>query len=156
MKVIIYISLFLLPAFVPRQEKLVFEGQVTAADSHDPLVDCHVYVSCKHFGTITDEEGNFYLEIPTCCMTQCIIVSHVGFEKYIAPAHDIPAKEMEIQLEPGVTTLAELLITPDYYRVILQPEFEPYRRDKKDAFSMAEPIIQASYHDKSQQVHEKY
>ena len=144
MKIIIYIlTIFLLPAFHNGQENLVIKGQVTDAVSHEPLNECHVYVSCKHLGTVTGENGSFLLEVPTCCMTQCLIISHMGYQKYIVPVHDVSKKDLDIRLEYGTILLAELIITPDYYRVIYQPEFEPYRPDNMEIFIADEAYIQA-------------
>jgi len=144
MKIIIYLlTIFLLPAFHYGQEKLVIKGQVTDAATHEPLTDCHVYVSCRHFGTISDSKGNFILEVPTGCMTQCLIISYVGYEKYIFPVHDISMGKLDIQLEDGAIALAEIIITPDYYKVIYQSEFEPYSQNNLDVHMANDEYIQA-------------
>lgn len=100
-------------------------------------------------GTITDEEGNFLLKIPRCCMTQCLIISYMGYQKYIIPVHDISKKELNIHLEEGVIALAELIINPDYYRVIYKPKFEPYRSGDIDVFIAGDEYIQAISQKKS-------
>ena len=144
MKIIVYIlATFLLPTFLPGQNYITIKGQVTDAVTHEPLYECHVYVSCKHLGTITNANGGFKLEIPTCCMTQCLIISHIGYQKYIFPVHDISKKNLDIQLEYGVIALAELIVTPDHYRVIYPSEFEPYRSGDTELFIADEVYIQA-------------
>lgn len=144
MKIIVYIFVtFLLPTFLPGQPYITIEGQVTDAVTHEPLNECHVYVSCKHLGTITDADGSFILEVPTSCMTQCLIISYMGYQKYIIPVHDISKKELDIHLEYGIIALAELIITPDHYRVIYQSKYEPYRSRDKEIFIADEVYIQA-------------
>ena len=144
MKTIIYIViLFLLPALSSGQENLVIRGQVIDATTNEPLKDGHAYVSCKHFGTITDEEGNFYLEVPTCCMTHCLIVSYMGYERFVIPVHDVIRGKMNIRLEPGVIALAELIFTPEYYRVIYPPEFQPFQPEDLDELKANDEYIEA-------------
>ena len=133
MKIIIYIlAIFLLPSIPPGQQNIIIKGQVTDAESNDPLVESHVYISCRHTGTITDEEGNFFLEIPRCCMTQCLIISYMGYQKYI-----------DVQLEHGAIAMAELVITPDHYRVIYQSKYEPYKASNMEIFIADDEYIQA-------------
>ena len=144
MKIIIYIiATFLLPTFLPGQHYITIKGQVTDAETHEPLNECHVYVSCKHLGTVTNANGGFTLEIPTCCMTQCLIISYMGYQKYIIPVHDVSKENLEVRLEYGVIALAELIVTPDYYRVIYQSKFKPYRSGDKELFIEDEVYIQA-------------
>ena len=149
MKIIIYIlAIFLLPTILPGQQNIIIKGQVTDADSNDPLPESHVYISCRHMGTITDEEGNFLLEIPRCCMTQCLIISYMGYQKYIIPVHDISKKQIDVQLEHGAIDMAELVITPDYYRVIYQSKYEPYNASNMEIFIADDEYIQAITHKK--------
>ncbi len=144
MKIIIYIlAIFLLPSIPPGQQNIIIKGQVTDAESNDPLVESHVYISCRHTGTITDEEGNFFLEIPRCCMTQCLIISYMGYQKYIVPVHDISKKEIDVQLEHGAIAMAELVITPDHYRVIYQSKYKPYKASNMEIFIADDEYIQA-------------
>jgi hypothetical protein len=144
MKIIIYIlATFLLPTFLPGQQYITIKGQVTDAVTYEPLNECHVYVSCKHLGTVTNANGGFTLEIPTCCMTQCLIISYMGYQKYIVPVHDLSKKNLDVQLEYGVIAMAELIITPDHYRVIYQSKFEPYRSGDMELFIENEVYIQA-------------
>jgi hypothetical protein len=144
MKIIIYIlATFLLPTFLPGQQYITIKGQVTDAVTYEPLNECHVYVSCKHLGTVTNANGGFTLEIPTCCMTQCLIISYMGYQKYIVPVHDLSKKNLDVQLEYGVIAMAELIITPDHYRVIYQSKFEPYRSGDMELFIEDEVFIQA-------------
>lgn len=130
MKSFIYsIALFLLPALLFGQESLVIKGQVTDSWTHDPIMDCHVYVSNQTIGTITDEMGNFEIEIPKCYMTQCLIISHVGYEKGIIIIHEIGNEELEVELEDRGITLAEIVITPDYNWIIYKTILDPYVRN---------------------------
>jgi hypothetical protein len=144
MKIIIYIfATFLLPTFLPGQQYITIKGQVTDAVTHEPLNECHVYVSCKHLGTVTDADGGYTLEIPTCCMTQCLIISHMGYQKYIVPVHDVSKETLNVQLEYGGIVLAELIITPDHYRVIYPSKFEPFRSGDMELLIADEVYIQA-------------
>jgi len=130
MKTIIYIiTLFLLPALLFGQENLVIKGQVTDAETLKPLMDCHVFVSNQPYGTITDEMGNFEIEIPKRYMTQCLIISHMGYEKEITIIHEIGNRALEIVLEYKVIELSELVITPDQYWITYNEIFDPYVRE---------------------------
>jgi hypothetical protein len=144
--------IFLLPALLYGQENLVFKGQVTDAVTHEPLAESHVYVSCQHTGAVTDVNGNYYLEIPKCCMTQCLIVSYMGFEKYIIPIHEIAKSVFNIELEYGAITLAELVITPEYYQVIYSLEFEPFRPDYPGLFILNDMFFETMSNNQTEQL----
>ena len=136
------LAIFLLPAFLHGQETLVLSGRVTDAVTHEPLTDSHVYISCQHTGAVTDADGMYQLEIPRCCMTQCLIVSYMGYEKYVVPIHDIVQKDLNIELEDGAITLAELVITPDHYKVIYTSEYEPFRPEDSDIFILNDSFFE--------------
>jgi hypothetical protein len=149
MKYLIYIlAIILLPAFLHGQENLVFEGQVTDAVTHDPLPESHVYISCQHSGTVTNSKGNYQIEIPSCCMTQCLIVSYMGYEKYIIPIHEIAQHEFDIELQYGVLALAELVITQDQYWIIFKPKFDPYRPEPSEELIVNDRLNEARPKDK--------
>ena len=149
MKTIIYLlAFFLLPALLFGQENLVIKGQVTDAWTHDPLMDCHVYVSNQTIGTITDEMGNFEIEIPKRYMTQCLIISHVGYEKGIVIIHEIGNKELEVELDERVIALAEIVITPDYNWIIYKAILDPYVRNVPETSPDMNDIIEAKSDDK--------
>jgi len=76
-------------------------------------------------------------------MTQCLIISYMGYQKYIIPVHDISKKQIDVQLEHGAIDMAELVITPDYYRVIYQSKYEPYNASNMEIFIADDEYIQA-------------
>ena len=126
------LAIFLLPTLLYGQDNLIFKGKVTDALTHEPLADSHVYVSSQQSGVVTDVNGNYQIEVPRSCMTQCLIVSYMGYEKFIIPIHNIAQSEFDIELDYGTIVLAELVITPDYYQVIYHSESDPFN---------SEPII---------------
>ena len=143
MKAILHIlAIFLLPALVYGQEILVFRGQVTDAATNEPLADSHIYVSCQKYGAISDENGYFELEVPRCYMTQCIVISYMGYDRYIAPIHNILDNQLNIELEHGVMELAELVITPDHYLIIHKPVFEPFQPDYRETIHADSELIE--------------
>ena len=153
MKTFIHLlAIFLLPALLYGQENLVFKGQVTDAVTHNPLAESHVYVSCQHTGAITDVNGNYHLEVPRCCMTQCLIVSYMGYEKLAIPIHDIAKSEYNIELEYGAITMAELVLTPEYYQVIFSSEYEPFRPENPGIFILNDTFFETMINDQTEQL----
>jgi len=111
-------------------------------------MDCHVYVSDQTIGTITDEMGNFELIIPKRCMTQCLIISHVGYDKGIYIIHEIGNEELEIKLEDRAIALAEIVITPDYNWIIYKAILDPYVRNVPKTSPDKNDFLEAKSNDK--------
>jgi hypothetical protein len=157
MKSIIYlIAFFLLPALLNGQENLVIKGQVTDAFTHEPLMDCHVYVSNQTIGTITDEMGNFCIEVPRRYMTQCLIISYVGYEKKIIIIHEIGNKPLDIGLEYAVIALSEIVITPDYHWIIYKAIIETYVRNEPGTSHEKDVILEVMSDDKMKVINTMY
>jgi len=149
MKTIIYIvAIFLLPASLFGQEYQVVKGQVTDAEKHEPLAECHVYISCQHRGSVTDKKGNFELGIPRRCMTQCLIVSYVGYERYVLPIHEIGNDKIDIELKPAAIALVEVVVKPEYYRIIFKENFEAYEPEFPEMIATLDEHIEAMSNDK--------
>lgn len=153
MKTILHIlAIFLLPVLACGQETLVFRGQVTDALTNEPLADSHIYVSCQNHAAISDENGYFELEVPKCYMTQCLIVSYMGYDSYKVPIHNISNHQLTVELEPGVITLAELVITPDDYSINFKPEFEPFQAEYPSTFSVDAEINDGFLNDQEERL----
>jgi hypothetical protein len=136
MKTIIYFTaIFLLPALLSGQENLVIKGQVTDAHTYDPITDCHVFVSNEAIGTITDENGDFELEVPRKYMTQCLIISHIGYKRQVIIIHDIGKKKLQIELTGSTEALSEIVVTPVFDRINPKLNFDPYTQDTPVMFA---------------------
>ena len=153
--ILLFVS-FLLPALLIGQENLVVKGQVTDAETHDPLIDCHVYVSNKMIGTITDELGNFELKIPKRYMTQCLIISHIGYQNQIMIIHEIGKNKLKVELEYSVEALAELVITPDDHWIIFKAKFDPYVRDIPEESVDKEDFLEVMSNDRLEIINTMY
>lgn len=100
--------LLLIPLISTAQEDLFIKGIVKDLGTGLPLQDCHVYVSNKKFGTITKSDGSFELILSKKCLTESLVISHFGYEKYIIPVHNIDKRVIKIKMERKVISLAKL------------------------------------------------
>ena len=123
------ILLILIPLFSPAQEGLFIKGTVKSLGTGLPLQDCHVYVSNKNFGTRTKLDGSFELNLSKKCLTESLVVSHFGYERYIIPVHNIGTEILKVKLEHQVSKLVEMHKAPEkgtirYYDIINDLEME--------------------------------
>ncbi|MCI5081783.1 MAG: TonB-dependent receptor [Saprospiraceae bacterium] len=86
MKQLFYSALFavvlaLLPSALFGQRTI--SGQVTDAETKEPLLGANVLVQGTTSGTITDFDGNFSLEVPEG--TTALVVSYTGYAEVVVP-----------------------------------------------------------------------
>ena len=108
----IIVGLLILPAMAYYQKSVQISGMVISSVEKDPLMDCHVYVKGTNIGTVTDEKGMFTLKVPIMYKQRQLIVSHVGFANFKEKISLIVHEGLQISLQPDVTVLDEIVVTP--------------------------------------------
>jgi hypothetical protein len=83
---------------------------VIDAETQAPLPFTTIRVSQSVYGTITNEEGEFQLELPWFNAQDTLIVSRMGFESYSAPILSIHGKQITISLKESPIQLKEITI----------------------------------------------
>lgn len=85
-------------------------GTVKQADS-SILSFVNIGVKLKNVGTVSNENGNFSLEIPKQFLNDTLTFSYVGFEELNVPIQSIVHTSMLVFiLKPKTTRLAEIII----------------------------------------------
>jgi len=94
------------------QESAIIKGQICNGLNHMPLKDCHVYVDGQVAGTISNQYGEFELEIPGRYLGRSLNISYMGFETFSRPIGEISGHFVEAMLMESPIWLNELVITP--------------------------------------------
>mgnify|MGYP006335178843 FL=1 len=116
MKHLLLISaiIFLCSATLHAQNKYFpLRGKVVSADSLSPIPDVHILSEISYYGTTTDSDGRFSIQIRE---NDSLRVSCIGFvTKMIAINYDnIDASNYEIVMERDTIMLEEIDINPYY------------------------------------------
>jgi len=90
-------------------------GQVVEAETGEPVIGATVVVKGTQNGTVTDVDGNFTLNVPEGA---ALVVSSMGFESVEMPADG----DLEIELKPGTSILAEIEVTSNVIDVVKERE----------------------------------
>jgi TonB-linked SusC/RagA family outer membrane protein len=83
-------------------------GRVTAASTGEPLPGAEVYIEGTQLGTLTDEEGNFRIQVPEGDVTL-----RANFLGYKSEAETLPADQVtiEIALDEDILQLEGVVVT---------------------------------------------
>ena len=106
--------IFLCSATLHAQNKYFpLRGKVVSADSLSPIPDVHILSEISYYGTTTDSDGRFSMQIRE---NDSLRVSCIGFvTKMIAINYDnIDASNYEIVMERDTIMLEEIDINPYY------------------------------------------
>jgi hypothetical protein len=87
-------------------------GKVVSASNNEPLIYASIGVIETSFGTITNEEGNFNLEIKGLPVNAQVRFSMVGFKSKTFTIEDISNKENILRLESETYKLPEVIVNP--------------------------------------------
>src|SRR3989337_1197191 len=86
-------ALVALPALLEAQETRTVTGQVTAADTRQPLNAVRVTVKGTLISTVTDREGRFTLQVPA--NATALEFAYIGFKAVEVPVQSA----LEVALE---------------------------------------------------------
>lgn len=106
-------AFFLLSFFAGAQ--ITFRGQVLDSNSGYTIPGVNIVVDSSNFGTITDESGNFTLQLSTG--NHKLTASYVGYETQVAHVSVTGSGNfVRIELVPSITGLNEVTILSSYAR----------------------------------------
>jgi len=106
-KVMVFAGL-LLAIIATVQGHTLVRGKVVDSGNGIPLPGASVMIKGTHYGTTTDETGNFILRSDSTITT--IIVSYVGYKKQEVPIRD-PSEYIVIELEPETMQIGQVSVT---------------------------------------------
>ncbi|XMO85603.1 carboxypeptidase-like regulatory domain-containing protein [Algibacter sp. AS12] len=112
---IVYITvlLFFSSTGIIAQNPDTFEelnGKIVDADSNTPLTFTDIVITNSNISTVTNNDGEFLLKIPTTLLDGTLSISHLGYEKVDLKISDIKLNS-KIKLTPALTTLNTIKIT---------------------------------------------
>jgi hypothetical protein len=96
----------------PRDSVYFFEirGRVLDKSDKQPLPYSSVYLSGKAIGTVTNDNGQFQLKLPSKYLADTIIVSSIGYKRIKAPVSTFLNEEKDYLLKPDVISIQEVII----------------------------------------------
>jgi len=124
---------FLLRASVVAQPALNISGRVTDAGKDFPLLFAQIVLSNSTTGTVTNEEGQFFLSIPADRIHDSIVISYLGYEPARMAVSGMTGQTTLVRLKPREFNLKEvevLALTPEeVMRRMFNRISENYGRD---------------------------
>ncbi len=107
------ISLFILSFLISTQINCqIITGKVADASNGEPLIYASIGIVNANQGTISDEQGNFHLDVKNIPANAIIRVSMIGYNPQTFTIGDLIDKENEIRLESKITELTEIIVKP--------------------------------------------
>ena len=96
----------------PKDSVYFFEirGRVLDKSDKQPLPYSSIYLSGKAIGTVTNDNGQFQLKLPSIYLADTIIVSCIGYKRIKAPVSTFLNEEKDYLLKPDVISIQEVII----------------------------------------------
>jgi hypothetical protein len=96
----------------PKDSVIFFEirGRVLDKSDKQPLPYSSIYLSGKAIGTVTNDNGQFQLKLPSKYLVDTIIVSCIGYKRIKAPVSTFLNEEKDYLLKPDVISIQEVII----------------------------------------------
>ncbi len=113
----LFFILFLVPIFLNAQS---FKGRVLDKKSNQPLAFVNIGVINKDIGTVSDENGNFSIDLLNSSVNDTIRFSMIGYKNQDYRIGDYKirfAKSTDLVLEQEVISLKEVTIKPKEYKI---------------------------------------
>jgi hypothetical protein len=112
MKKLSTIVLMFFPSLIFGQSRVEVNGQVKDSETGESLHNSHVYLN-SHYGTLTDEQGFFNLEIPVEYGNGTLHISYLGYETFTIQVSKLEDEFLKVNLIPGVTWLDNVIVQAD-------------------------------------------
>lgn len=87
-------------------------GKVLSASKNEPLIYASIGVIETSYGTITNEEGNFKLEVHGLPINSLVRFSMIGFQSKTFTIEELSNKDNTVQLENEIYKLPEVIVNP--------------------------------------------
>jgi hypothetical protein len=91
------------------QTKMIIVGGVTDVATHEPLAYATIRVTGHVDETVSGADGKFELSVPATAENDTLIVTYVGYEKFMKPIPQLASFE-NVQLKEYATMLEEVHI----------------------------------------------
>lgn len=113
-RVLTLITVFLLFSPVFSQKIIVLKGKVVEAGNKQPVSFAHVGLVDKAVGTVTNENGEFVLNLAPQYIEDTLGISAIGYATLKIPIRStIGQKYLQLLLQPVTTVLQEMIISDE-------------------------------------------
>ena len=85
-------------------------GTVIDAETRNPLAYVHIGIPGKGIGTISDEKGQFNLQLNNDHHADTLTFSMIGYRSLQLPITDLLNGNTKIEMEPSITQLKEVVV----------------------------------------------
>ncbi len=111
-KPILILFVFLSPLFIFGQgTKFRVTGSVIDSKTGEPLTNVNIKSSNNHFGTITDESGNFTISLTN--FPTSLVFTHIGYSLLKVNLEAPPIGDVNVQLSSKATELGGVTVTTE-------------------------------------------
>lgn len=95
----------------PRKvEFLNIKGRILDAQTRLPIAYAAIGFPLYGVGSVSNQEGLFFLKIPSGLKNNHLTVSHLGYESKAIPTDILTKKNIDIYLDPGFISIQEVII----------------------------------------------
>ncbi|MFC0182276.1 carboxypeptidase-like regulatory domain-containing protein [Pseudarcicella hirudinis] len=99
------LTILLLGSFFSLAQNPAISGKVTDAETKKPLTGVSIYVKGKIYGTVSDAQGNFNLNISP---PATLVISMIGYKRVEIAASTSP---MNLSMQPSSEELDQVVIS---------------------------------------------
>ncbi len=130
----LYILSFSMPLYAQKIQGIVYDHQ-----NNTPLGFAFVSVMNHSFGTVTNEEGHFSLDLSSFTPQDTLEIYFLGYTNYKIAKTDI-SSPLTIRLHPISQQIEEVIVTPNLIspQEILQKAYSKRNHNYKDKYSFQE------------------
>ena len=116
-------SMFAVSNVQSQDGNVALNGMVIDSQTNERLVGASIRISGTTIGTQSEPSGEFRLNIPSANLNDSLIVTYVGYKRYIEPIWKLKNKSgLQIDLVSQPTTLKEVIVRSDFWRKQYSPE----------------------------------
>ena len=90
------------------QEYTEYSGVILDEQTNKPLVFASIGVENTNISTITNNEGEFLLKIPSSIQSKSVTVSFLGYQQRTIAISDLKKRKNKITLRPSTIALSEI------------------------------------------------
>lgn len=119
----------------PNQQTTTYKGEVVNSRTENPISSAYLLVVGTNISTVTNNDGEFSLKIPTTLIEATITTSYLGYESKTLPLEYFKKRNTIIELDETIEKLAEVAIfdatnAKSLVRKMLDNRDENYVNDK--------------------------
>src|SRR5260221_5464550 len=111
MKLLFFISAFILLAGGIRAQKITISGRAIDKETREPLAFASVWIRGKPVGTITNLQGEFDFHIPAEYRNEILVISMLSYESFEAPVWSLVARSLSVELVETTQMLQEVVVS---------------------------------------------